>query len=552
MIKELFIQNFAIIDKISISFNNGMTVLTGETGAGKSIIIDAIGQLIGNRTNTSLVKKGTDKAIIEATIDPNKTLIQKLNEYGLECDDEYITITKEIYQSGKGMCRINGRVVSGSLLKEIMSTFIDIHSQFDTHDLLNPKNYMTIIDSYHEKQINELLTQYRMKYEQYIELKNKIEKLENEEQNLEQLEFYQTQLNEINQFDFDNDSVEKLENEQLQMKSYEKIQKQISIFSKLSSDEYGFMSNLSNAIDAIKNISDIESFNIYYQELNDIYYRLNDIVESIYDTYQSLDYDEDRYNLIQEKLFVIQKLRKKYSPSIQTIIEKKKEIENHIHFLNHKDELMEKMYLELDQLKNECHQLADQLHEIRTATASKISAKITEELHHLHMENAIFKIEVTTTKLNQNGYDNILFLISTNKGEDLKPIATIASGGELSRIMLSLKTVLISKTPIECIIFDEVDTGVSGKVAYAIGQKMKKISNSKQVLCITHLPQVACFANQHLYVEKTTTNNNTTTNTRYLNKEQVINELATMISGSTISKSALLQAKNLLQTKNDF
>lgn len=552
MIKELFIQNFAIIDKISISFNNGMTVLTGETGAGKSIIIDAIGQLIGNRTNTSLVKKGTDKAIVEATIDPNTALIQKLNEFGLECDDEYVTITKEIYQSGKGMCRINGRVVSGSLLKEIMSTFIDIHSQFDTQDLLNPKNYMIIIDSYHAEQINELLTQYRFKYEQYIELKNKLEKLENEEQNLEQLEFYQTQLNEINQFDFENDSVEKLENEQLKMKSYEKIQKQISIFSKLSSDEYGFMSNLSNAIDAIKNISDIESFNTYYQELNDTYYRLNDLVESIYDTYQSLDYDEDRYNLIQEKLFVIQKLRKKYSPSIQTIIEKKKEIENHIHFLNHKDELMSKMYLELDQLKNECNQLADQLHEIRIDTASKISAKITEELHHLHMENAIFKIEVTTTKLNQNGYDNILFLISTNKGEDLKPIATIASGGELSRIMLSLKTVLISKTPIECIIFDEVDTGVSGKVAYAIGQKMKKISNSKQVLCITHLPQVACFANQHLYVEKTTINNNTSTNTRYLNKEQVINELATMISGSTVSKSALLQAKNLLQTKNDF
>lgn len=547
MIRELFIKNFAIIKETHIKFEDGMTVLTGETGAGKSIIIDAISQLLGQRANASLVKDNESKALIEAILDINEQVKLKLDEFGIEYDDDYLVVSKEILDSGKSTCRINYRTISASLLKQIMPELIDIHSQFDTTDLLNPKNYLSIIDNYHYDKIILLLNEYRLKYKQYIELKKQYEKLENDQDNYEQIEFYQSQLNEINQFDFENESVDDLEEESRQLQNFEKIQKNISNFKYYASSDNGTTIQFYNTIKALEPLSHLDDFEELYNILYDLYYKTEDAIERVFDTFNALDFDEYRYNEIQEKLYIVQKLKRKYSPSVEGIIEKKKEIEAHIDFLNNREETLHKLNEQIHMLHQECLTMAEQIHEIRSANALEISRLVTEELHQLYMEHAVFEIKVEKSSLTKNGFDEVMFLILTNKGQELHPIAQIASGGELSRVMLSLKTILLNQTALTSIIFDEVDTGVSGKVAYAMGQKMAKIAHSKQVLCITHLPQVACFASHHLSVNKYIQNNETLTKVTVLDDQQRIEELAKMLSGDVISDVALMQAKTLLE-----
>lgn len=552
MIRELLIKNFAIIKETHINFDDGMTVLTGETGAGKSIIIDAIGQLLGERSNASLVKNGEKKALIEAVLDINNEVREKLTELGIECDDDYLVVSKEILESGKGTCRINYRTISATLLKQIMPLLVDIHSQFDTTDLLNPKNYLNIIDNYHRHLVTPLLEDYKNVYNQYIKLTNQFKKLENDQDNYEQLEFYQSQLDEINQFDFENESIDDLEKEKEQLQNFEKIQKNIENFKYYASSDNGASSQLYNTIKALEPISYLEEFETLYNTLYDLYYKVDDTIERVLDCYNALEFDEYRFNEVQEKLFIVQKLKRKYSFSVEGILEKKKEIEDHIDFLNNREETLNKMNIEIQLLHKKCHEIASEIHDLRVNSANEISNLITHELHELYMEHSLFEIQVNITELGKYGYDDVKFMIRTNKGQQLQPIANIASGGELSRVMLSLKTILIDQTPLTSIIFDEVDTGVSGKVAYAMGQKMAKIASSKQVLCITHLPQVACFANHHLYVDKFVKDNDTLTSVTLLDDNKRIEELAKMLSGDIITEGALQQAKTLLESQKTF
>ncbi len=299
-------------------------------------------------------------------------------------------------------------------------------------------------------------------------------------------------------------------------------------------------------IKALDDINDVEEFESLYNELYDIYYKCEDQIEKIMDVYNGLDFDEYRFNEVQELLFTVQRLKRKYGPSIEMVLEKKQEIEEKIKFLNNRDQVLFDLDKLLLEQKEKCLNYAKQIHEIRQMAANDISKKITHELHLLYMEHAQFTVQLEIGELAKRGFDKIEFMITTNLGQPLHPVSEVASGGELSRIMLALKTILLDQTPIATIIFDEVDTGVSGKVAYAIGQKMKQIAKNKQVLCITHLPQVACFASHHLYVSKYIENEDTKTKVSLLTENDHIKEIAKMLSGDMISDDALKQAQTLV------
>lgn len=548
MIQELLIKNFAIIAESKIIFKEGMTVLTGETGAGKSIIIDAIGQLLGDRANTAFIKNGEDKAFIEAIFDisNNEAVISKLEEANIENEDDTLYVSKELLSNGKSICKINYRTVPASLLKQVVPLAVDIHSQFDNTELLNNKHYLGILDHYCGEPIETILNQYKTSYQAYSHTLSKKKSLENEEENYEQMDFYQSQLNEINQFDFENESIEELEKEKQQLQNFEKVQKSMTVFRQYIQQDAGALSKFYLGIRALEDIADLEEFEALYNELYDLYYKSEDTIEKIIDVYQGLDFDEYRFNEVQNQLFTVQRLKRKYGPSIEMVLEKKHDIEEKIQFLNNREQVL----FDLDKLileqKEKCMKLAEKLHTIREKAAKEISEKITQELHLLYMEHARFEVNIHIGELSKDGYDQIEFMITTNLGQPMQPVSEIASGGELSRIMLSLKTILLDQTSISTIIFDEVDTGVSGKVAFAIGQKMKRIAKNKQVLCITHLPQVASFADCHLYVSKYIENNDTKTKVSVLNSEERIEEIAKMLSGDMISNEALKQAQTLL------
>ena len=549
MIQELLIKNFAIIEESHIVFEKGMTVLTGETGAGKSIIIDAIGQLLGDRAKGSMVKNGADKAYIEAIIDIEDLpkVKEKLEETHIDFDDDLLYISKEILSNGKSVSKINYRNVPATFIRQIMPLIIDLHSQFDNTELLNEKSYLGLLDGFCDDNFNNLLSTYQEKYQQYRFYLKQKDELINEQDLFEQIDFYQTQLNEINQFDFENESVEELEEEQTRLQNYEHIQKSMTQYKGYMQSDQGALSSLYNAIQALDDIKEIDGFDSLYDQLYDLYYKIDDVNESILDIYLQLDYDEYRYNEIQEKLYVVQRLKKKYGPSIDMVLEKRDELLSKIQYLNNKDNILEELETKIVNIEKECMEYAKKIHDIRCEKAKQLSSHITEELKSLYMEHAIFEIVVTDSALHQKGCDEVKFMITTNLGQLMHPLSSVASGGELSRIMLALKTILLENTSIKTIIFDEVDTGVSGKVAFAIGQKMYKISKNKQVLCITHLPQVACFASHHLYVSKYIENNDIKTNVQLLNQNERIEEIAKMLSGDIISEEALKQSNTLLK-----
>lgn len=552
MIQELSIQNFAIIEKTKIDFSQGMTVLTGETGAGKSIIIDAISQLLGQRAKPSMVKEGQDKAYIEAVLDYNQNpeIDALLEEFHIDQED-LLYVSKEILASGKSICKINSKSVPMAVLKQILPKLIDIHSQFDNHSLLDEKNYLEVLDNFCKEEIHEQQTLYQKHYQLFMQYQRELAQLKKQEDFLEQVDFYKSQLNEINQFDFENESIEELEKQRDSMKQFQKLKENMQPFKHYMLDDQGALPQFYTALNYLDEIKEQEGFESFYDDLYDFYYKLDEITQNILDTYHQVDFDDYRFEEVQEKLAVVQRLKRKYGPGIDSILDKKNEIEEHIYELEHFEEKIASYHKQIEQEKSICFDLAKQIHEVRVQKAIELSKKITNELHLLYMEHAQFEIKVTCGDLHQRGMDLVEFLITTNVGHTKQSVAHIASGGELSRIMLALKTVLLEKSSLETIIFDEVDTGVSGKVACAIGQKMQRIAKSKQVLCITHLPQVAAFASHHLYVSKYIENKDTKTRVSLLNENQRIEEIAKMLSGDWVSEQALQQAQNLIEQVNN-
>lgn len=543
MLESLYIENFAIIDHLQIDFQAGMTVITGETGAGKSIIIDAIGQLAGERTSLGYIKKGREKAFIEGIFSVDEQISHLLEEYNIPLDDRLV-VSKTLQLDGKTIIKMNYKNVTQIVLKKIVPFLVDIHSQFETHQLFNPKNHIHILDSFIGSPLDHLKKEYVDYYHRYTSLKKEYHSLIDEELSDEQLDFYKAQLDEINEIDFDHFNEDELVKERKNLLDFEKNNQHFQEFEKFVNGSQGALSLLESGLSQLSYIEDEEIKKIYDQ-LYDLYYSLNDCIQEVSSISSSHYFDEDYFQELQDQYFTFNKLKRKYGQTIDSILEFKDNLCKKIDHFNHRDELLLQLEKDINLYYDKACELSNQMTQLRQNKAIELQNNIMNVLKQLYLPNIQLEFTFTETELSSEGKDSVVINVSTNVGQNLKPLQKIASGGELSRIMLAIKTVCQQFNGISTIIFDEADTGVSGKVAESIGQVMKNIAKKQQVICITHLAQVASFAAHHLLIEKNSSNLDTTVSIKELNEQESIVEIAKMISGADVSKESLQHASIL-------
>lgn len=543
MIESLYIENFAIIDQVQIDFQSGMTVLTGETGAGKSIIIDAIGQLIGQRSQPSFVKNGADYAFIEGVFSSNKEIDKILLDNNFPID-EHLVISKKINRDGKSAIKINYRNSSQLLLKKIMSQIVDIHSQFETHQLFNESYHLKLLDNFIGNELTDLKKEYLTLYQTYKNLNQKYLSLTKEELTDEQLDFYLAQLEEIEELDLENFDEEEFLKERNNLLNYEKNSQHIKNYKALMDSSKGIMDLFKQSLNELSYI-EIDDIKHNYDQLYDLYYTVDGINQDIYDQFSQSYFSEEHYNEVQETFFKLNKLKRKYGQTIDAIIDFKNSLIEKIELFKNRDQMIENINLKLKKTENQLIYYAKKISILRKNKALELEKEVKYILNQMYLQQVQFKFDFQINDFNDNGIDNVKIVVSTNSGQPLQPLQKIASGGELSRIMLAIKAVSQNSKDGGTIIFDEADTGVSGKVAESIGHVMKKISKKQQVICITHLAQVACFANTHLFIEKEQMDNTSKVHVRLLNEKESVYELAKMISGKEITQQSIDHAKKL-------
>ena len=543
MIESLYIENFAIIDQVQIDFQSGMTVLTGETGAGKSIIIDAIGQLIGQRSQPSFVKNGADYAFIEGVFSSNKEIDKILLDNNFPID-EHLVISKKINHDGKSAIKINYRNSSQLLLKKIMSQIVDIHSQFETHQLFNESYHLKLLDNFIGNELIDLKKEYLTLYQTYKNLNQKYLSLTKEELTDEQLDFYLAQLKEIEELDLENFDEEEFLKERNNLLNYEKNSQHIKNYKALMDSSKGIMDLFKQSLNELSYL-EIDDIKHNYDQLYDLYYTVDGINQDIYDQFSQSYFSEERYNEVQDIFFKLNKLKRKYGQTIDAIIDFKNSLIEKIELFKNRDQMIENINLKLKETENQLIYYAKKISILRKNKALELEKEVKYILNQMYLQQVQFKFDFQINNFNDNGIDNVKIVVSTNSGQPLQPLQKIASGGELSRIMLAIKAVSQNSKDGGTIIFDEADTGVSGKVAESIGHVMKKISKKQQVICITHLAQVACFANNHLFIEKEQMDNTSKVHVRLLNEKESVYELAKMISGKEITQQSIDHAKKL-------
>ena len=543
MIESLYIENFAIIDQVQIDFQSGMTVLTGETGAGKSIIIDAIGQLIGQRSQPSFVKNGADYAFIEGVFSSNKEIDKILLDNNFPID-EHLVISKKINRDGKSAIKINYRNSSQLLLKKIMSQIVDIHSQFETHQLFNESYHLKLLDNFIGNELTDLKKEYLTLYQTYKNLNQKYLSLTKEELTDEQLDFYLAQLEEIEELDLENFDEEEFLKERNNLLHYEKNSQHIKNYKALMDSSKGIMDLFKQSLNELSYL-EIDDIKHNYDQLYDLYYTVDGINQDIYDQFSQSYFSEEHYNEVQETFFKLNKLKRKYGQTIDAIIDFKNSLIEKIELFKNRDQMIENINLKLKETENQLIYYAKKISILRKNKALELEKEVKYILNQMYLHQVQFKFDFQINDFNDNGIDNVKIVVSTNSGQPLQPLQKIASGGELSRIMLAIKAVSQNSKDGGTIIFDEADTGVSGKVAESIGHVMKKISKKQQVVCITHLAQVACFANNHLFIEKEQMDNTSKVHVRLLNEKESVYELAKMISGKEITQQSIDHAKKL-------
>ncbi|HZG72077.1 MAG TPA: DNA repair protein RecN [Chondromyces sp.] len=561
MLQELSIKNFAIIEELSLSLEKGLTVLTGETGAGKSIIIDAIHLLAGGRGSSEFVRHGEKKAELEGLFileDEQHPCILKADELGIEIEDGMIVLRREISQSGKSVCRVNGKLVTIATLREIGSTLIDIHGQHEHQELMNPQHHLILLDQFGAKEIDKAKAAYRELYKQYDEKLRKIKQLsENEQQMAHRLDLIQFQLNEIQQANLKLNEDEQLAEEKRRLGNFEKLFESMRTgYDALHGEGKGLdwvglvMSHIETAAELDPQYSPL------FESISNSFYMLEEAARQISMEIDGLEFDPGRLNEIELRLNEINQLKRKYGATIEEIIEYGAAIEEEIETLTNRETHVQKLQKQLASTEQDLLLEGKQLSALRKKWADQLTESIHSELKQLYMDKTVFEVRfhrsaaVTddgSVRFLKDGLDEVEFYLSTNPGEPLKPLAKIASGGEMSRIMLAMKTIFSKHQGITSIIFDEVDTGVSGRVAQAIGEKIYEVAVHSQVLCISHLPQVAAMADTHLYISKDMSGGRTRTSVTPLADEEKIKEIGRMISGVEMTDLTKQHAKELLE-----
>lgn len=554
MLLQLNIKNFALIEDLSISFDKGFNVLSGETGAGKSILIDAINYVTGCKFNKELIRTGENKTYVEAvfTIENVKTK-EILNEMDIENDD-MIVISRETFQSGKSIAKINGKSVLITNLKSVSDTLIDIYGQHESINLLNSDNHSSYLDSYGGKEIGSILNEYQVCYNKFKETERKILMLEGQDGEREkQIDFLKYQIDEINNAHLKTGEEEELESKCSVLSNAEKINLVLSsAYTKLYSGEENSISiedNLGSIVKDLRTIEKhIEKIKNTADSIEECYYTIEECIENIRNIKDTVYYDENELESVNNRIYSIGLLKKKYGRSIDEILKYKESIEKKYNdYINHA-EIIENLKNEKNNILCKLNKYSEILHNKRVKYSNILEKLVEEELKYIGMEKSSFKIlcEKNDT-FTMNGNDKISFMISTNPGEPLKPLEKIISGGELSRIMLALKTVFADKDKIPTIIFDEIDTGISGKIAQSVGEKMYQVSLTHQVFCVTHLPQIACMSDNHYVVEKSVVKDKTYTHVLNADMAEKASEIARMIGGAEVTKLTLEHSKEMIR-----
>lgn len=554
MLQELSIQNFAIIPKLNISFQPGMTVLTGETGAGKSIIIDAVGLLTGGRGSQDFIREGADKAVLQGLIDvePGQPITQLLDELGIPLEDNQLLIHRELHKSGRNVIRVNGSLVNATTLKEIGQHLVDIHGQNEHQELMQVERHLSLLDEYGKKTIGPVLEKYRVAYDTYRSLESAFHKRQADEQAWAQrLDMLSFQSKELADASLVEGEEEMLEAEYQELTNFQDV---LAALSKAHEALDGDWDNngLETISTAMSVMEDIEELSPKYATLTEAvrgaYYELQEAASEILSVRDGLEFDEERLREVDDRLNLIRSLERKYGATITDVLAHQAKVDAELAEMGGGEQSAAELAEQVEVAEQKARTLAEKLHELRLKAAKQLATKIHEQLSDLYMEKAVFSAHITELKeLNATGLDAVEFYIQTNPGEGAKPLVKIASGGELSRMMLAMKTIFSREQGITSIIFDEVDTGVSGRVAQAIAEKIAVIGRYSQVLTITHLPQVAAVADNHYFIEKQVVGDRTETSIHTLSEDERVNEVARMLSGDELTDAAKENARDLIQ-----
>ena len=555
MLSQLFIQNIAVIEKVQVAFEKGLNVFTGETGAGKSIVIDAINAVLGNRTSRDLVRTGAPKALVTALFEGiGDETKEQLLSMGFEPEEDgSLLLSREISADGKTSCKIGGRPSTVSILREVAQSLINIHGQHDNQSLLLPEQHLVYIDQFGKTAA--LLKEYRVEYAYYVELQRKLRQLQTDErEKAQRTDLLSYQINEISSAALFPDEEEELQSAKKKMQNSVKIIEALHIAHDLlqgTEESDGILSMLDQTQEQFQMLE------VYYPQIKsdrilDMRYELDEVRENLRDALSDAEMDPAELDRIEERLDLIFRLKRKYGGSVEEILAFKERAQQELDSIVHAEELQAKLEKEHGQSEARLIKLAKQLSEKRKSAAKQFEDQVCAELTFLDMPSVRFIVHAETGELDETGIDRMEFYISTNPGEPPKPIGKIASGGELSRIMLSLKNVIAEGDRVGTLIFDEVDTGVSGRAAQKIGRKLKQASAGRQIICVTHLAQVAAFADTHLLIAKTVRDGRTFTTVNALPQEERVQELARIMGGENLTPTVLASARELiLQAKEN-
>lgn len=551
MLSELYIENLAVIEKATIDFSDKLNVFTGETGAGKSILINGINAILGQRVTKDIVRTGTDKAVISALFtDIGDNVLQVLDELGISAEDGQLFLTREIRSDGGSVARVNSRAVNVSVLKAIGETLVTIHGQHDNQILMAPERHIEILDSYAESEA--LIEDYHSSFRELQSIAKKINKIKTEQS---KKEFRMAELadivEEINTLNIHEGEDKEIEAELNISKNAVAISEALYMAKQLLSgddDTDGAVEMTQRASKSVEGYTDIMTeISPIYDRLSSAAIEMEDISEEIGSLLDSLDIDPKRYDYLNQRSDELRRIMKKYGPELDDVLTTLENSQNELDELSGAEQSLDELNKEKERLLAEVSKKAKALSDHRKKAGERFVSQVTEELEFLNMPKVKLVVQQETGKLTINGMDSIEFLISANLGEEPKPIAKIASGGELSRIMLALKNVIAEKDSIGTLIFDEIDTGVSGRAAQKIGIKLKQISRLRQVLCVTHLAQMAVMADNHLLIEKNIQGDRTVTTVRTLDHEQRKYEIARIMGGENITELMLENAEQYLK-----
>lgn len=551
MLNELQIKNVAIIDSVDIEFGKGFNVLTGETGAGKSILIDSINMALGGRTSRDLVRSGSDYAYAQAVFDVSPKIREKLEELDIEAEDDTLIISRKITSEGKSTCKINGITAPLAVVREISELLLTIHGQQDNRSLLKSSAHREFVDDYAKNA--GILSDYRAKYEVYTNLCAQYDALNNAEFDKERrLELLRYSSDEIDKSKLKTGEEEELEQRREFLTNIESIMSNVGeAYSSLYGDEmtksaYDLIENASRCLESASEYD--ENLSGYYETISSALADIDDVTRELKSYLDSVDYEAGELDMVEGRLVLISDLKRKYNcTSIHELVEYSEKCKAEIESIENLDSNLIELKQKIDNAKSEMVSSAKNLTESRVNAGKSLSEAIMRELSELDMSKVVFSVNIKECEYGKSGCDDIEFLISTNPGEALKPLSKIASGGEMSRIMLAIKSILSENDIVDTMIFDEIDTGVSGRAAQKISEKICKISRSKQVLCITHLAQIASMADRQYLIEKNSSDEHTSTNVRLLTKEERKSELSRIIGGVSVTETTLKAANEMLE-----